>query len=73
MNIANALKQTILLKGTGTLGRELLLFLKKQKLKKVDDNFVLPRLTDWNRSAQAKVLKTCLFQISLPPVKFHTL
>lgn len=52
---------------------ELLSFLRQQKLMVGDNRYVLPRLTDWDRSAQAKVLRTFLTQVGLPSVKFHTL
>ncbi|MBD66271.1 MAG: hypothetical protein CME62_13755 [Halobacteriovoraceae bacterium] len=40
---------------------------------KSDSNFILPRSRDWRRGAQSTVLKTFLFGIGLPKVKFHAL
>ena len=55
------------------INNELLSFLRKQKLKLADSKYVLPRIVDWDRSAQAKVLRNFLTQIGLPSIKFHAL
>jgi integrase len=38
-----------------------------------DGEFVLPRLTYWDRGEQAKILKAFCKEINLEPIKFHTL
>jgi len=52
---------------------ELLQLLKQLRLESGGNNYVLPRITNWQRGEQARELKTFLFQIGLPQIKFHTL
>ncbi len=50
--------------------KELILELNRANL---DSDFLLPRLSGWNKGCQAQVLRTFLTGINLPSVKFHTL
>jgi integrase len=49
--------------------KELLIELKVHK----DSGNVLPRFGDWRRGDQSRILKTFLFSVGLPKVKFHAL
>lgn len=51
----------------------LLRFLQELKLKRGDQEFVLPHLTDWTNGEQAKVLATFCEAVGITPVKFHDL
>lgn len=52
---------------------ELEILLKELKLQAGLRNEVLPRLSGWEKGAQAKVLRTFCHLIGLPSIKFHTL
>ncbi len=51
----------------------LLHILKELKLKSADSHFVLPRIDDWDRGDQAKVLKTFLEGMGIQQITFHRL
>jgi integrase len=55
------------------MGDELLGFLKKLKLERGQEEFVLPRLTEWERGGAAKVLKEFCRSIGTTVIKFHDL
>ncbi len=52
---------------------EVVSLLRDLKLKSNGNPHVLPRITDWNRGEQARVLRTFCSGIGLPSIKFHTL
>ena len=37
------------------------------------ENYLLPKFTEWSRGEQSKILRTFLISIGLPSVRFHTL
>ncbi|UXR66100.1 tyrosine-type recombinase/integrase [Bdellovibrio bacteriovorus] len=47
--------------------------LKELKIKSADSVFVLPRIDDWDAGRQAEILRTFLFGINLPRIRFHDL
>lgn len=51
----------------------LLVILKELKLKQYDSAFVLPRMRNWDKGEQARMLKYFLGGLGLPQVKFHDL
>lgn len=51
----------------------LLQFLKELKLRRGDQEFVLPHLADWKHGEQAKVIASFCLAIGITPVKFHDL
>jgi integrase len=55
------------------MGDELLGFLKKLKLERGQEEFVLPRLIEWERGGAAKVLKEFCRSIGVTVIKFHDL
>ena len=55
------------------MGDELLGFLKKLKLERGQEEFVLPRLMEWERGDAAKVLKAFCRVIQITEIKFHDL
>ncbi len=55
------------------MGDELLGFLKKLKLERGQEEFVLPRLIDWERGGAAKVLKAFCRGIEITEIRFHDL
>ena len=55
------------------MGDQLLGFLKKLKLERGQEEFVLPRLTEWERGGAAKVLKEFCRMIGITVIKFHDL
>ncbi len=55
------------------MGDELLGFLKKLKLERGQEEFVLPRLLEWERGEAAKVLKAFCRVIQITEIKFHDL
>lgn len=55
------------------MGDELSGFLKKLKLERGQEEFVLPRLTEWERGSAAKVLKKFCRSIQITEIKFHDL
>jgi integrase len=53
---------------------DLIVFLKERKLKLGADNeFVLPRLNEWEHGEQARVTKEFCVGIGITPIKFHDL
>lgn len=52
---------------------ELLKFLRAQKLKSSSSVYVLPRLQEWERGDQAKVLRDFCKRVEITPVRFHDL
>lgn len=55
---------------TVPISKELEALLRKLKL---CDEFVLPRIKEWNQGQQAKTLKAYCREIKIPEIKFHTL
>lgn len=51
----------------------LLPVLKRLKLQTGESGFVLPRIEDWNRGEQARVLRTFLAGMGQPAIRFHDL
>lgn len=51
----------------------LLVVLKELKMKALDKEFVLPRISLWEKGSQAAPLRTFLQALGLPPVRFHDL
>lgn len=56
-----------------SISLECLAFLKKLKLTRGGDEFVLPHFTSWTKGNQAKILKDFCEGIGITPVKFHDL
>lgn len=52
---------------------ELLKFLKERKLQSAESEFVLPRLIEWDRGEQARVIRDFCETIGITSVKFHDL
>ncbi len=52
---------------------ELLKFLKEQRLMAGTSVHVLPRLHEWQRGGQAKVLRDFCKRIAITPIRFHDL
>jgi len=52
---------------------ELLYILKEMKLKNHDSEFVLPRIEQWTKGGQARVLREFLESIGIAGVRFHDL
>lgn len=52
---------------------ELMQFLKELKLKRGDEEFVLPHLTEWTRGDAAKVTKAFCKSIGISDIRFHDL
>lgn len=55
------------------ISESLLSFLKEMKLKAGEAEFVLPRISEWERGEQAQVLQDFCLAIGITPVKFHDL
>ena len=55
------------------MGNELLGFLKKLKLERSQEEFVLPRLIEWERGEAARVLKAFCQSIKITEIRFHDL
>lgn len=55
------------------ISESLLQFLKELKLKRGEQEFILPHLTDWTNGEQAKVLATFCEAVGITSVKFHDL
>ncbi len=55
------------------ISESLLSFLKEMKLKAGEAEFVLPRISEWERGEQAQVLQEFCLAIGITPVKFHDL
>jgi integrase len=55
------------------MGDELTGFLKKLKLERGQEEFVLPRLAEWERGSAAKVLKEFCRMIGITVIRFHDL
>ena len=55
------------------IGDELLGFLKKLKLERGQEEFVLPHLNEWERGDAAQVLKAFCRSIKITEIKFHDL
>lgn len=51
----------------------LLPLLKELKLKSAGSNFVLPRLSKWDKGEQARELRIFLKLVGLPEIRFHDL
>ncbi|MEN9810208.1 MAG: hypothetical protein RLZZ488_1775 [Pseudomonadota bacterium] len=47
-------------------------YLRELKMRSEDD-FVLPRLNEWDKGEQARALRTFLLGMGLPPMRFHDL
>lgn len=52
---------------------ELMIILKKLKLKSFESPFVLPRIDKWDKGEQARELRMFLQGIGLPRIRFHDL
>lgn len=53
---------------------DLLQFLKELKLKrKLEDEFILPRLSEWQHGEQARVTREFCATVGITPIKFHDL
>ena len=55
------------------ISSDLLKFLKKLKFESQENDFVLPRLGEWENGMQAEVLREFCGAIGITPVKFHDL
>jgi integrase len=55
------------------INSELEALLKKLKASDPNRNFVFPRLTDWRRSEQARILRAFCQGVGLPSIRFHAL
>jgi integrase len=53
--------------------KPLLPVLKELKLQSIGSNFVLPRLSRWDKGEQARELRFFLKSIGLPEIRFHDL
>jgi integrase len=47
--------------------------LKQLKLQSAGSDFVLPRISRWDKGEQARELRMFMVGINLPPVRFHDL
>lgn len=53
---------------------EIIGFLKPYKLKtNIEDDFVLPRLSEWEHGEQARVTREFCLSVGITPIKFHDL
>jgi integrase len=55
------------------ISEDLLVFLKELKMKRGDQEFVLPHLPEWKSGEQAKVISGFCNAIGITPIKFHDL
>lgn len=55
------------------ISQDLLKFLKELKLKSGDQEFLLPRLKEWEHGDQAKITQGFCLSVGITPVKFHDL